>query len=249
MIQKLDPKIWQKWPVHISSILIAYNTTRSLVTGYSLYFLMFERQPRLPIDLLFPTKCAHQLSCTIDEYVWTLYDCLRDSLKIAQEAHRQKWLYDRKVSAVELRLGDHVLVHLDTFQGQHRKLKNQWGSDLHTVVCHVTDGIPAYVVKNDQTGKTKVLHRIRLLLWLANFGEPVRCNFAVTSNTLTGKVLENQLSGSAACVPMQERMYYSTDLAMYRAILDNPESMSHRLGCEVCMGVCNDEAIDVFPTK
>ena len=35
------------------------------------------------------------------------------------------------------------------------------------VVTHMVDRIPAYVVKNDHTGRTKVLHRARLLLWLA----------------------------------------------------------------------------------
>ena len=103
-----------------------------------------------------------------------LYDRLRDSLKIAQdcaekEARRQKRLYDRKVGAVELRPGDRVLVYLDAFLGQRRKLKNRWGDDLHTVVSCVADGIPAYVVKNNRTGKKKVLHRARLLLWLADY--------------------------------------------------------------------------------
>ena len=35
MIGKLDPEKRQKWPAHIGSIIIAYNSTRSLVTGYS----------------------------------------------------------------------------------------------------------------------------------------------------------------------------------------------------------------------
>ena len=104
------------------------------------------------------------LTRTIDEYIASLYDRLRDSLAIAQdcavkEAQRQKWLYDRKVGAIELRKGDHVLVRLDAFRGQRRKLKNWWGDDLHTVVTHVADGIPAYVVKNNHTGKKKVVHR------------------------------------------------------------------------------------------
>ena len=63
-----------------------------------------------------------------------------------------------KVGAVELRPGDNVLVRLDAFRGQRRKLKNRWGSDLHTVVTRVADGIPAYVVKNRCTGKRKVVH-------------------------------------------------------------------------------------------
>ena len=140
---------------------------------------MFGRRPWLPIDLLFPTKHAHNHSRTIDEYVRTLYGRLRASLQLAQEsalkeAHRQKRLYDRKVGGVELQPGDRVLVRLDAFRGQRRKLKNRWGSDLHTVVRRVADGIPAYLVKNVRTGKIKVLHRMRLLLWLVDYGEPVR---------------------------------------------------------------------------
>ena len=242
MIGKLDPEHREKWPDHIGSVLIAYNATRSLVTGYSPYFLMFGRRPRLPIDLLFPTRRAHNLSRTIDEYVWTLYGRLRVSLRLAQEstlkeAHQQKRLYDRKVGTVELRPGDRVLVRLDAFRGQCRKLKNRWGSDLHMVVRRMADGVPAYLVKNVRTGKIKVLHRMRLLLWLADYGEPVRCNFAGISDTLPGTTPDNQLSGSADGVPVQERVMYGTNLAMYRAVLDNPESMSCRLAREVRMGV------------
>ena len=181
MIGKLDPEKRRKWPAHIGSIIIAYNSTRSLVTGYSPYYLMFGRRPRLPIDLLFPMHRMQMLTRTIDKYVASLYNRLRESLAIAQdcavkEAQRQKRLYDRKVGAIELRPGDYVLVRLDAFRGQRRKLKNLWGDDLHTVVTRMVDGIPAYVVKNDRTGKKKVVHQARLLLWLADYGEPVRCN-------------------------------------------------------------------------
>ena len=122
MIGKLDPEKRKKWPTHIGSIIIAYNSTRSLVTGYSLYYLMFGRRPRLPIDLLFPTRRTQMLTRTIDEYIASLYDRLRKSLVITQdcavkEAQRQKRLYDRKVGAIELRPGDNILVRLDAFRG------------------------------------------------------------------------------------------------------------------------------------
>ena len=165
------------------------------MTGYSPYYLMFRRRPRLPIDLLFLTHRTQTLTRTIDKYVASLYDRLWKSLVIVQdcaikEAQRQKLLYDRKVGAVELRPGDNVLVRLDAFRGQRRKLKNRWGSDLHTVVTHVVDGIPAYVVKNNHTGKKKVVHRARLLLWLADYSEPVRCNHVDTSNVPTGTAMD-----------------------------------------------------------
>ena len=80
MIGKLDPEKRRKWPAHIGSIIIAYNSPRSLVTGYSLYYLMFGRRPQLPIDLLFPTHQTQMLTRTIDEYVASLYDHLQESL-------------------------------------------------------------------------------------------------------------------------------------------------------------------------
>ena len=61
---------------HLRSIIIAYNSTRSLVTGYSPYYLMFGQRPQLPIDLLFPTHRTPMLTHTIDEYIASLYDRL-----------------------------------------------------------------------------------------------------------------------------------------------------------------------------
>ena len=242
MIGKLDPEKRRKWPAHIGSIIIAYNSTRSLVTGYSPYYLIFRRRPRLPIDLLFPTCQTQMLTRTIDEYVASLYDCLRESLAIAQvcavkEAQRQKRLYDRKVGAVELRPGDHVLVHLDAFRGQRRKLKNRWGDDLHTVVTRVADGIRAYVVKNNRTGKKKVVHQARLLLWLTDYGEPVRCNLVDISVVPLGTAMDQYPQGCEGdnLVPGCS-LQYGLDLTVYLTVIDDLEWMSSKLGHEVHVG-------------
>ena len=45
-----------------------------------------------------------------------------------------------------------------------------------------------YEVKKERTGKRKVLHRAWLLLWLADYGNPVRCNLIMISDTLPGTV-------------------------------------------------------------
>ena len=55
MIAKMDPDKRAKCPSHLGPILNAYNTTWSLITGYSPNFLMFGCRPRLPVNLLFPT--------------------------------------------------------------------------------------------------------------------------------------------------------------------------------------------------
>ena len=255
MIGKLDLEKRRKWPEHIGSMIIAYNATQSQVTRYSPYFLMFGRRLRLPVDLLFLTVNNREWTHTIDEYVKALYERLRECLKLAQEsatkeANRQKQLYDRKVGAVELWPEDHVLVHLDAFRGQRRKLKNRWGDDIHTMIERKADGIPVYEVKNERTGKKKVLHRAQLLLWLADYGEPVRCNLMVISDTLPGTVPDQQLedSGEGLHPVPGERLQYGLDLTLFMAIIDNLEPMTSRIGREVRTGVPRHVAGQRIPT-
>ena len=151
---------------------------------------------------------------------------------------------------MELRPGDRVQVRLDAFRGQRRKLKNQWGDDIHTVIERKVDGIPVYEVKNEHTGKKTVLHRARLLLWLADYGEPVRCNLMVISNTLPGMVPDQQLkdSGEGSHPVPGERLQYGLDLTLFMAIIDNPEPMTSCIRHEVHTGIPRHVAGQRIPT-
>ena len=112
------------------------------------------------------------------------------------------------------------------------------------------DGIPVYEVKNERTGKKKVLHRARLLLWLADYGEPVRCNLMVISDTLPGTVRDQQLedSGEGMNPVPGEGMQYGLDLTLFMAIIDNTEPMTSCIRREVCMGVLRHAAGQRIPT-
>ena len=81
------------------------------------------------------------------------------------------------------------------------------------VVTQMADGVPAYVVKNERTGKKKVLHRSQLLLWLADFGEPVQMNRMCTSVTLLGQIPENPLSESEDGGPVPGSVQCGLNLA------------------------------------
>ena len=101
------------------------------------------------------------------------------------------------------------------------------------------DGIPVYEVKNKCTRKRKVLHRARLLLWLANYGESVRCNLIMISDRLPGTVPGQQLEDSSEGLhPVPgESLQYGLDLTHLKAIIDNPEPMTSHIGREVCTGI------------
>ena len=57
MISKLEEDRKAYWSEHLPELLLAYNATCSAVTGYSPYYLLFSRRPRIPVDYLFPTLC------------------------------------------------------------------------------------------------------------------------------------------------------------------------------------------------
>ena len=229
MIAKMNPEKRAKWPSHLGPILIAYNAMRSLITGYSPYFLMFRCRLRLPVDLLFLTVRRDENSRTTDEYVTSLYDKLKSALASARdtailEAQRQKRLYDRKARAVELHPGDKVLVKLDAFRGQWRKLKNRWGDALHMVVKGVVDGIPAYEVENDVNKKRQVLHRAQLLLWLAEpEGEPLRINCISIESGLTRAELAMPLRRSVNLGMVLHKLIYGLNTAMFESRQELPD--------------------------
>ena len=94
-------------------------------------------------------------------------------------------------------------------------------------------------MKNERTGKKKVLHWAWLLLWLADYGELVRYNLIMISDTLPGMVPGQQLddSGEGLHPVPGESLQYGLDLTHFRAIIDNLEPMTSHIGCEVRTGI------------
>ena len=102
---------------------------------------MFGRLPRLLVDFVFPTIGSSEAPTReastkkVDTYVASVRDQLRSALREVQaqstaEAHRQKWYYDRKVGAVNLKPGDLVLVKADAWKG---KRKIRWDEETWEV--------------------------------------------------------------------------------------------------------------------
>ena len=151
MIRKLGQDKNANWPSHLAEIVHVYNATQSAVTGYSPHYLMFGCWPRLPVDFVFPTIGSNEAPMReasakhVDIYIASVWNRLRTALWEAQtqsmvEACRQKWYYNRKIGAVNLKPGDLVLVKVDVWKGK-RKIKDRWEEETWEVVCQIATNI------------------------------------------------------------------------------------------------------------
>ena len=172
MIGKLEEDKKACWSEHLPELLMAYNATCSTVTGYSPYYLLFGRRPRILVDYLFPTLRDSPHQTKMEVSVAAMQKRLKEAFAVArcltsEEAAKQYCYYDCKAGAVALQPGDIVMVCIDGFVGK-RKVKDQWEDGGFIVESQLEDW-PVYKVKcptSDarQKPKYRILHRNRLLL-------------------------------------------------------------------------------------
>ena len=174
MIGKLSVDKKAHWELHLPELLQAYNSTQYVVMGYSPHYLMFGRQPLLPVDFFFPTIDVSTRCHRVPAYVEEVLACFKAAYTEAQhqsnsKADQQKHNYDRATSTVELMPGDTVLKKADVFQGK-RKVKDRWSKVEYEVICQVMNGVPLYKIK-DASGNLQVAHHNRLFLLATLQGE------------------------------------------------------------------------------
>ena len=168
MLGTLTPEQKKDWKSHVPSMVHAYNCTKNAATGFSPYYLLFGREPRLPVDVEFGLQRGNQRGPLGESnYV----SQLRRRLKFAhnkakqiasKQQARHKGLYDRKCRGATLDVGDLVLVKQTAWKGRH-KIQDHLEEDGYQVVDQPTPGIPVYMVKSIAGGRPRVLHRNLLL--------------------------------------------------------------------------------------
>ena len=169
MLGTLDPDQKSDWKKYIPSLVHAYNCTRHDSTGFSPYELMFNRQPRLPVDLLLgsePPQSSIAYSSFVDSMKQRLkysYDLASQRSKDAQKS--QKRIYDLRTRGNVLYPGDRILVRQVAFQGKH-KIADKWQDTVYVIVSQPNPDIPVYRVRPEMVSDSrsdKVLHRNMLL--------------------------------------------------------------------------------------
>ena len=168
MLGTLTPEQKKDWKGHVPALVHAYNCTRNAATGYSPYFLLFGREPRLPVDVEFGLQRGSQRgspgeSSYISQLKRRLQYAYRKAKCMAQKQQaRHRGLYNLRCRGATLSVGDLVLVKQTAWKGRH-KIQDKWEDREYQVVDQPTPGIPVYTVQCLTGGPTRVLHRNLLL--------------------------------------------------------------------------------------
>lgn len=168
MLRTLPETQKSRWAEHLNHVVHAYNCTRHESTGYSPFFLLFGRHPRLPVDLMFGIEgeTNHE---NHSQYVEKWRKVMTEAYELAGRKSREvgtraKHRYDRFVRSSVLQPGDRVLVRNLSERGGPGKLRSHWEDRVHIVVSRKGEDSPVYEVKPESgTGATRILHRNLLL--------------------------------------------------------------------------------------
>ena len=173
MLGTLEDYQKSDWKAHVPTLVHAYNATFHDSTGYSPYFLMFGRHPRLAIDAFLGLSPDALLATTHTEYIRKLQERLHFAYQKARaaaerSAAQHKTNYDLKVRSSALYPGDRVLVRNIGLKGK-QKLADRWERQPYIVRSQPNPGIPVYEVplENSRSKKIRTLHRNLLLPFMS----------------------------------------------------------------------------------
>ena len=69
--------------------------------------------------------------------------------------------HDKKVRCSKLEIGDKVLVRQEAFK-KKQQIQDKWEEDIYLVIAQPNENFPVFIVLNERSKKSKILHRSML---------------------------------------------------------------------------------------
>ena len=128
-----------EWEELLPKVCFAYNTSEHASTGFTPFYLMYGRQARIPLDVMYGLPPDESETCC--QYASNLHHSLENAYHITQQnslvcARRQKEHYDLKVHGKPFAQGDLVwLCNPAVPRGKSRKLYTPWTGPYKIIKC------------------------------------------------------------------------------------------------------------------
>ena len=166
LLRTLSEDNKRRWPKHLPELMFAYNATPHASTGYSPFFAMFGRDPRMPVESFLGLEQEDTRTSSIDD--WLEGHCRRLNHvldRVRRNNDRQtrarQTRQERKVNDQGIRIGSRVFVRNHPIG--RAKIQDAWKSMPYKVLSCL-DGGNVYIIQPaDGFGGTQAVHRAELL--------------------------------------------------------------------------------------
>ena len=153
MLSKQTAKHLEMWDSYLPAILTSYRAGVNESNGYSPFFLMYTRDPVLPLDNLLRPRRKYLGEDYTKIAVQRQHEAfMKMRRNIRKARRRQKKYHDRTAVEVNYKTGDPVYVYNNSRQS---KLDDKWMT--HYRVLEQT-GPVTYTVRNQLTGDVRRVH-------------------------------------------------------------------------------------------
>ena len=162
------------WDIRLGVVLMAYRSSVQTTTGFTPHYLMFGREMRIPVDIMFgppPIESPTRLQTVTDLRDTLRYVYNEVRINVSEAQRRQKDYYDRLTTGERFKPLQRVwLFTPPTAKDQPAKFYKPW-SGPWTVVSRLSD--VNYRIQDSTTAKRKIVHFNRLKLYTAENVPPV----------------------------------------------------------------------------
>jgi len=156
----------KEWDLLLPHIMAAYRASVHQSTGYTPNYLMFGREVRAPVDLVFETP-TEDPPASYDDYTANLEDRKRQAYRLVREhlgvaAERMKKQYDLRVRPMKYHRGQWVLYfNPRKFQGRQQKWQRKFSPYL------VIKELPPvnYLIQKTKRSRPLIAHVDKLKRW------------------------------------------------------------------------------------
>ncbi|CAF0881273.1 unnamed protein product [Brachionus calyciflorus] len=154
----------KEWDKYLPKLAFAYNTAVHATMGIRPFEIVYGRQPKLPIDLLFPTTnldfnlTADAYASKVQTHLLKCYDLVEKHSQ--SKVNKFKFYADRHVRPASYVTGERVsLLNESKKKGISKKLSRKW-SGPYTIIEKLNEN--NYKLRPEKPGKKKLVHVNRL---------------------------------------------------------------------------------------
>lgn len=161
LLRTLPPEQKRKWPEHLPQLVYVYNCTPHASTGITPYFMLFGREPTLPLDQILGNPCSTEQ----DDWLAYHKKRLEEAMNIAnanlqKNAERRRDRYNQMAKEAPIEIGTNVL--LKSHPPGRNKIQDCWSPITYKVIDRLQDNV--YLIQLvDGVGNPRTATRTELL--------------------------------------------------------------------------------------